>query len=170
LSRHRPDPGRHLAGPATLLFGIGNSGRSDDGLGWAFLDRVGLGGQFPGQLEYRYQLQVEDAALVSQADHVIFIDSYAGELAGGFQWQPCIPSKDFEFTSHVLPPRAVMHYCLELYGKTPRADLLMIQGVCWDLQIGLSAKAQHNLERALRFYEGHCQPGAGTRAETDQGR
>ena len=170
MSSRQPDPGRILAGPATLLFGLGNSGRSDDGLAWAFLDQIQKDGDFPGQLEYRYQLQVEDAALVSQVDHVIFIDSYKGELAGGFQWKPCNPAKDFEFTSHVLPPRAVMHYCLELYGKTPRADLLMIQGVCWDLQIGLSAQAKQNLESALRFYQGHCQPETGTGAESDQGR
>ena len=139
-------------GPATLLFGIGNSGRSDDGLGWAFLDRIQQEMDFPGQLEYRYQLQVEDAALASRAEHVIFIDSYKGELAGGFQWKPCEPSQDFEFTTHVLPPRAVMHYCRDLYGKTPRADLLMIQGTSWELQIGLSPKAERHLDNALRYF------------------
>ena len=27
-------------GPDDLVFGIGNCGRGDDGLGWAFLDRI----------------------------------------------------------------------------------------------------------------------------------
>ncbi len=141
-----------MNGPDTLLFGIGNSGRSDDGLGWAFLDRIAQETAFTGQLEYRYQLQVEDAALVRDAQRVIFIDSYKGELPGGFAWKPCEPSEDFQFTTHVLPPRGVLHFCQSLYGKKPRADLLMIQGTSWELRIGMSSEAQRHLEDALRFF------------------
>lgn len=137
----------------SLVFGIGNSGRCDDGLGWAFLDRIQAETGFNGALEYRYQLQVEDAALASQATRILFVDSYNGTLPGGFQWKPCKPSQDFEFTSHVLPPRAVMHFCRELYGKEPRADLLMIQGVSWGLGVGLSPQAASHLEDALRFFK-----------------
>jgi hydrogenase maturation protease len=142
-----------LNGPDTILFGIGNSGRSDDGLGWAFVDRIRQETDFAGQLEYRYQLQVEDAALVRDAERVIFIDSYKGELPGGFHWKPCEPSEDFQFTTHVLPPRGVMHFCQDLYGKKPRADLLMIQGTSWDLRIGMSPEAERHLEYALRFFQ-----------------
>ena len=139
--------------PDTLLFGIGNAGRSDDGLGWAFLDRIQQEPGFAGWVEYRYQLQVEDAALVRDAERVIFIDSYKGELPGGFQWKPCEPSEDFQFTTHVLPPRGVMHFCQELYGRKPRADILMIQGTRWDLQLGMSPEAERRLENALRFFK-----------------
>lgn len=143
---------RPVFGPETLLFGIGNCSRSDDGLGWAFLDRILRGADFPGKTEYRYQLGVEDAALVARADRVIFVDSYSGTLDEGFAWQPCEASDEFEFTSHVLPPRAVMHYCRELYSKHPPADILMISGECWNLQNGLSEKAENNLEKALCFF------------------
>jgi len=149
----RPENRRFGIGPETILFGIGNSGRGDDGLGWAFLDRIQQESEFRGQIEYRYQLQVEDAALVSRAERVIFIDSHKGELPGGFQWKPCMPSKDFEFTSHVLPPRAVMYFCEDLYGKSPRADVLMIQGSSWDLRIGMSSEAKLHLDKALRFFK-----------------
>ena len=125
---------------------------SDDGLGWAFLDRILQQPGFRAHAEYRYQLAVEDAALVARAARVVFIDSFQGELDGGFAWQPCKPASEFEFTSHVLPPRAVMHYCRDLYGKTPPADLLMISGECWDLDIGLSETAKQNLENAIRFF------------------
>jgi len=143
---------------SNLFFGIGNSGRSDDGLGWAFLDRIQQEPGFGGRVEYRYQLQVEDAALVREAGRVIFIDSYQGELPGGFLWKPCLPSKDFEFTSHVLPPRAVLYLCQDLYRKTPRADLLMIQGFSWDLGVGMSLEAGIHLDKALRFFKD--QPGS----------
>ena len=140
-------------GPDTLLFGIGNSGREDDGLGWAFLDRVEQETDFPGQLEYRYQLQVEDAELVSRVEHVIFVDSYAGTLKGGFQFAPCNAEAGFEFTSHELSPGAVLYLCSDLYGHSPRADLLTIQGSCWDLRLGLSAVAVHNLDSAIKFFK-----------------
>ena len=135
-----------------LLFGIGNSGRRDDGLGWAFLDRVQGETPFAGRVEYRYQLQVEDAALVNRAEHVVFVDACEGDLPEGFRWQPCEPSRDFEFTTHALPPGAVLHLCRELYGKTPEANVLTIRGSCWDLQTGLSPQAERCLDQALRFF------------------
>jgi hydrogenase maturation protease len=139
-------------GPDTLIFGIGNCGRSDDGLGWAFLDRISAEAGFSSPVEYRYQLQVEDAALAERMQRVIFIDSYNGQLPGGFRWQRCEASEDFQFTTHVLPPRGVMHYCQALYGKAPRADILAIAGYEWGLRNSLSAAACQNLENALLFF------------------
>jgi len=153
LNQKQQDKNRPGLWPATLLFGIGNSGRSDDGLGWVFLDRIQQETDFAGQLEYRYQLQVEDAALVRDAERVIFIDSYNGELPGGFQWTRCETSNDFQFTTHVLPPGGVLHFCQDLYGKKPRADLLMIQGMEWGLRLGLSSEARRHLEDALLFFK-----------------
>jgi len=136
-----------------IVFGIGNSGRSDDGLGWAFLDRIRQDSGFRGQIEYRYQLQPEDAALISQVERVLFVDSYRGELANGFQIKSCKPTRNFEFTSHVLSPSTVMYLCQDLYGRTPQADLLMIQGLSWDLRIGMSPEAELHLDKAVRFFE-----------------
>ena len=155
MSENRPISNRHGLEPETLLIGIGNSGRSDDGLGWAFLDRIQQEAAFDGRVEYRYQLQVEDAALISDVGHVIFIDSYNGELPNGFQLTRCEPLCEFAFTTHVLPPGAVLSICRDLYGRAPRADALMIQGTSWDLHIGMSPEAERRLEDALRFFESH---------------
>jgi hydrogenase maturation protease len=149
---------RPALGPDTLLFGIGNSGRQDDGLGWAFLDRIQYEQGFDSPVEYRYQLQVEDAARIAQMNRVIFIDSCRGDLPGGFLWSACQPCENFEFTTHVLPPRGVMHYCKTLFGQSPRADILMIQGRSWDLEIGLSSQARQNLENAVRFFRENVIP------------
>ena len=58
-----------------LIIGIGNSGRNDDGLGWKFVDIASqtMRGYF--DVEYRYQLQIEDAELVSKYNKVIFADA-----------------------------------------------------------------------------------------------
>ncbi len=138
--------------PENLLVGIGNSGRRDDGLGWAFLDRIQQEAVFCGRVEYRYQLQVEDAALISEVDHVIFVDSYRGDLPNGFQMMRCEPCNEFEFTTHVLPPGAVLSLCRDLYKQAPQADVLLIQGTSWDLQVGISSEAERHLDNALQFF------------------
>ena len=61
--------------PATLVIGIGNKGRNDDGLGWnfaAFIEQMRLP---KVSIEYRYQLQIEDAYLISQYERIFFADT-----------------------------------------------------------------------------------------------
>ena len=147
---NRPEPN---PGPETVIFGIGNSGRTDDGLGWAFLERLQQNPQFSAQAEYRYQLQVEDAAMISQARHVIFVDSFEGELEHGFQWTPCEPVRGSEFTTHVMSPGAVLALCQDLYRQTPHSEMMLIQGESWELGIGLSPAATIRLEKAIAFYK-----------------
>lgn len=137
-----------------LLIGIGNSGRGDDGLGWAFLEALEQKQCFKGQIHYRYQLAVEDAELISHAKEVVFVDAFAQPLANGFDWRPCLPTPDFAFTSHIIPPQALLYLCADLYDKHPSAHLLLIQGHCWELEQGLSGMAQQSLEAALRFFDG----------------
>ena len=135
------------------MIGIGNSGRQDDGLGWAFLDRIQKLDLPLAQLEYRYQLQIEDAALISEAKSVVFVDSFDGHLPDGYAWKRCEARSDVQFTSHVLLPEAVIYLCQNLYSTRPEAYVLMIQGKSWDLETGLSETAQTNLEVALSFFQ-----------------
>ena len=68
-----------------LLIAIGNSGRRDDGLGWEFADKVSRSCGSLIDCEYRYQLQIEDAVMVSRYDTVIFADASHTELKEGFE-------------------------------------------------------------------------------------
>lgn len=149
-----------------LVIGIGNSGRADDGLGWAFLDRLGSITEFRGDIEYRYQLQVEDAALVAAAPQVVFVDAHHGPLPEGVRRQTCMPSADFQFSTHALPPQAVLSLCRDLYPRTPPAQLLMILGSKWDLETGLSATAETHLERALDAFRSALEPSPATTFES----
>lgn len=144
----RPAPGAPF-GAGMLVFGIGNSARADDGLGWAFLDRLRAEPGFAAQAEYRFQLQVEDALLATRFDHVLFVDASCEDLPGGFHRAPCAARQADGFTTHELPPEAVLHYCRTLYGAEPRAETLALQGYRWDLHEGLSARAEANLAAAL---------------------
>ena len=137
----------------TLLLAIGNSGRQDDGLGWAFAETLEKMGFFKGQVQYRYQLQVEDAELVASASRVIFVDAFKGSLPDGFRWQPCEPAAEFQFSTHAISPASILFLCQSLYDCLPEAWCLVIQGNTWELETGLSPAAAERMERALAFFD-----------------
>jgi len=135
-----------------LLIGIGNSSRRDDGLGWAFLDKIKMQKAPDVELIYKYQLNIEDAEVISETDSVIFIDAFSGELENGFSFENCNPVDSFEFTTHALSPGVIVSLCKNLYDIKPEAYILKIQGFEWELKKGLSKLADRNLQKALDFY------------------
>ena len=68
-----------------LLIGIGNSGRGDDGLGWKFTDLISEKNYHWIDLEYRYQLQIEDTELINNYDTIVFVDASHTVLKDGFE-------------------------------------------------------------------------------------
>jgi hydrogenase maturation protease len=136
-----------------LLIGIGNSGRGDDGVGWRFVDAISDGLYDFLDCEYRYQLQVEDADLITGYDTVLFVDASLEALKEGFEVRPCTPKGQYTFTSHALEPSAVVHLTNTLYHKYPEAYVLAIAGVEWELHTGLSKEAEDNLNAALGFFK-----------------
>ncbi len=144
----------------TLLFGIGNCGRADDGLGWAFLDSIKSYLPHNYDFEYRYQLQIEDAELAIQYQTVIFIDAHKGLFDEGFIWKECFPKATESFTSHELDPETVLYLAKSIYNQLPQSYSLGISGENFELEIGLTKKAKENLCNALGFFNEkmHLQP------------
>ncbi len=136
----------------TLMIAIGNCGRNDDGLGWAFADQLEDADRFLGKINSCYQLQVEDAELIAAYPRVIFVDACESHLADGYSWEVTPAQNDFTFTTHALTPEAVLFLCQDLYQKFPKAYTLKIQGSDWALKIGLSDFATENLDKALGFF------------------
>ncbi|NNE02590.1 MAG: hydrogenase maturation protease [Eudoraea sp.] len=136
-----------------LLFGIGNCGRADDGLGWAFLDRIKPDLPENYDVEYRYQLQIEDAELATHYDKVIFIDAHIDLFDSGFVWEECLPKATDSFTSHELDPRAVLYLSDSIYNKRPQSFTMGISGKQFGLEMGLTATAEHNLSQAIQFFK-----------------
>lgn len=136
-----------------LLFGIGNCGRADDGLGWAFLDKMKSELPENYDYEYRYQLQIEDANLASQYDIVIFIDAHKHFFENGFNWEQCFSKATKSFTTHELDPTTVLYLTESIYGKKPNAFILGINGEKYSLDMGLSDVAEQNLLKAISFFK-----------------
>jgi hydrogenase maturation protease len=131
-----------------LLLAIGNSARQDDGLGWAFAERLEQEGGFGGRIQYRYQLQVEDAELIKDYDEVYFVDASKEGNEQGYSMRTCEAALDTSFSSHAVSPNTILYLCNDLYNHHPFAKLIVIEGEEWGLEIGLSAKASKNLKRA----------------------
>ncbi len=140
---------KNLNNKNTMIFGIGNSARQDDGLGWAFLDEVSKQNKFKGELHYRYQLNIEDAETVSNAEQVIFVDAFAGKQNKSCVFEECKLNGEITYTTHALNPEAIMALCKDVYGVKPEAYILKIKGNEWELGEGLSTKAEYNLNEAL---------------------
>jgi hydrogenase maturation protease len=133
-----------------LVYGYGNPGRQDDGLGPVLVGMLERE-RIPGvATDCNYQLQIEDAVAVSESDAVIFVDA---SCAGGepFVFGELEPSNDITFTTHTMSPASVLALSHELYDRPAHAYLLAIRGYEWELVEGLSPAAAGNLEAAFRF-------------------
>ena len=138
--------------PTSLIYGIGNDGRQDDGLGWAFIDRLEqIRPQPHACLRRTYQLSLEDADLISRYSRVLFVDATKDPAVESFSLSCPQPKLDFSFTSHALSVPAILATTQQCFEHVPDAYLLAIRGYEWELQQGLTSSAQHNLGHSLEF-------------------
>jgi hydrogenase maturation protease len=142
--------------PKILIYGYGNPGRQDDGLGAAFITEAE---QWIAKqkiehiaLDTNYQLNIEDAQLISEYDKVIFVDASIEQI-DSYSFTKVIPSDaKVEFTMHAVSPAFVVDLCQKIFDKTPEAFLLHLKGYNWDFEEKLSEKAKENLSAALNFF------------------
>ena len=135
-----------------LIIGIGNSGRSDDGLGWLLLDAIKK--KFCNvDFQYRYQLQIEDAELLSHYTTVIFVDATKEPVKNGFFFKSCRPNNGLGLTSHMLEPETILWLENKLYKTMPATFILGIEGKEWGLSLTPSERGLSNLNTAIDFLE-----------------
>ena len=132
--------------PTSLIYGIGNDGRQDDGLGWAFIDRLEQIRPRPHAcLRRTYQLSLEDADLISRYTRVLFVDATKDPAVESFSLSRPGPKLDFSFTSHALSVPAILATTQQCFDHIPDAYLLAIRGYEGELQPGLTSSGQHNV-------------------------
>lgn len=136
-----------------LVYGYGNPGRQDDGLGVHCAKKVKEWAEqhFPEAIDVdmNYQLNIEDAEKISHYDEVIFADASC-EAIQQFAFTTLKPSNaKLEFTMHAVAPAYVLYLCHTLFGKQPKSHLLHIRGYEWDMKEGLTEQAKQNLNKGL---------------------
>lgn len=138
--------------PASLIYGIGNDGRQDDGLGWAFIDRLEQRRPRPrAHLRRTYQLSLEDADLISRYTRVLFVDATKDPAVESFTVSRPEPRLDFSFTSHAISVPSILAASRQCFDHVPDAYVLAIRGYAWELRQGLTGPARHNLCHSLEF-------------------
>ena len=141
-----------LDDPTSLIYGIGNSGRQDDGLGWAFIDRLEqIRPRLRACLRRTYQLSLEDADLISRYTRVLFVDATKDPAVESFSLGRPGPKLDFSFTSHAISVPSILATTQQCFEHVPDSYLLAFRGYEWELQEGLTSPAQHNLSHSLEF-------------------
>lgn len=137
-----------------LVYGYGNPGREDDGLGIELVRRLedwskqsGLSGI---AFDANYQLNIEDAEVISEKDLVIFADASTEEI-DDFTLTQVTGKNEVSFTTHAASPGYIVKLCTDLFGKCPQVFLLRIKGYQWEFREGISEKAENNLQKAFDF-------------------
>ncbi len=139
-----------------LIYGYGNPGRQDDGLGIALTQRLEawvLENQIAGvEFDNNYQLNIEDAAAIAENDLVIFADA-SEENIEDFCLSRVDGSSKVAFTTHAASPGYIVQLCKELFQKEPLVLLLHIKGYEWAFQEGISDRARENLDQAFEYMQ-----------------
>jgi hydrogenase maturation protease len=137
-----------------LIYGYGNPGREDDGLGielTRMLEEWSVQSGLKGMaFDSNYQLNIEDAEAISEKDLVVFIDASTEEIED-FILTEVTGERDVSFTTHAASPGYIVKLCSDLFGKCPPVYLLHVKGYQWEFREGISDKAGQNLQKAFEF-------------------
>ena len=138
----------------TLVYGYGNPGRQDDGLGNLFVDEAQKWADAEGlahlSFDSNYQLNIEDAANIAEYDIVIFVDASIEDISD-FILTKLEPNAKVEFSMHSVSPAFVVHLCNDIYPHTPKTYLLHLKGYEWEFKEGITEKALDNFNKAFEY-------------------
>jgi hydrogenase maturation protease len=139
-----------------LIYGYGNPGRQDDGIGARFVELVDAWIEQEKLADIytdcNYQLNIEDSAVVADYETVIFVDASVVEEVDDYKLETIQPNDaTIEFTMHAVSTSYVIDLCRKLYGKTPQAYVLHVKAYEFDFIEELTPKASENLEAAFKF-------------------
>jgi hydrogenase maturation protease len=138
-----------------LIYGYGNPGRQDDGLGAAFIQKmeewISTNPSTGINLDCNYQLNIEDAEVISGMDLVVFVDASQEEIEDFSFTRVDASSARVEFSMHAVSPAFVVDLCKKMFHDAPDTYLLHIKGSQWDFKEELSKTAVENLEKAFTF-------------------
>ncbi|MGD9781589.1 MAG: hydrogenase maturation protease [Kiritimatiellia bacterium] len=139
-----------------LIYGYGNPGRQDDGLGPALVEELEAWAQAEGLaglvFDSNYQLNAEDALAVAESQAIVFVDA-AQAGSAPFEFRPLAPQNEIAFSTHAMSPESVLALAEELYGAQPPAWLLAIRGESWEPNETPTLAARSHLAAARTFLQ-----------------
>ncbi|GAB4495537.1 MAG: hydrogenase maturation protease [Anaerolineales bacterium] len=128
----------------TLIIGIGNPIRGDDGLGWEAIRQLSQQIDDPQvELLTCQQLTMDLIEYLERVDCVYFIDARIGEPAGELKYFPIEPDTCLQTAvSHFFDPRNLMAAAQALYGHHPVGGLFSVNAHSFDFTEELTPPVQ----------------------------
>lgn len=139
-----------------LVYGYGNPGRQDDGLGVRFVEWLNkwLNDEeiYNIDTDSNYQLNIEDAVNLNQYEQVFFVDASQERDIEHYSITPVIPNDKVNFTMHASSPAYIVHVCQGLYNTFPDTRLIHIKGYEWEFMKDMTINARKNLELCFKHF------------------
>lgn len=133
----------------TVVIGMGNPLRGDDGAGWAVVDAIWAKPIAEVTAVSTHQLLPEHIDLFRPAAQVIFVDASVVGEAGVVSVTAVAPATEGPAASHHLHPGVLLALGVKIYGRMPPATLITITGDDFGYQEALSARVQRGVETAV---------------------
>jgi len=140
----------------TLIFGYGNPGRQDDGLGARFIELCENWVQQEAlqhiSVDCNYQLNIEDAETIAAYDRVIFVDASIVEEVDSYKMEKIAPDNtSIEFSMHAVSVGFVLDLCQKIYHRFPETYVLHIKAYEFDFIEELTPAARSNMLKAFDY-------------------
>lgn len=138
----------------TVVIGIGNPLRGDDGVGWAVveaLERVAAAWGITAV--HTHQLLPELIDVFRGANRVIFVDASVEGKAGAVKVTSVPPTLDGPASSHQLHPGVLLALGAKLYGRMTSACLITVTGHDFGYHETLSAPVEQAITAVLHQIE-----------------
>lgn len=144
----RPDSPDH----SVIVFGYGNPGRQDDGLGPAAAEAIAQLAWAGVTVHSNYQLNIEDADEAVKHEYAVFVDA-AATGPEPYAVRQAAPAVQTAFSSHVMSPEGILAICRDYYGRVPHSIVVAIRGYDFEFGETLSPPARNNLSQAIEWVE-----------------
>ena len=144
-----------------VVFAVGNPSRGDDAIGPVICGRLAKwleNEKLTERVELieDFQLNVEHALDLQGREFALFID--AGEnTPAPFIFEQIFPSTAASYTTHALPPQAVLQVYRQMEGtEPPPTFVLCVRGEKFELGEPLTAAAKNHAMLAFELLMGLC--------------
>jgi len=118
-----------------LIIGIGNSLRSDDGLGWAVAEQLSQDGTINCVIHTVHQLTPELAQQMATASFVVMIDASREGEPGELHIRPLsLPAPPGPVGTHYTTPEELSTLTAVVYGHCPPIVVITMTGA--DFNVG----------------------------------
>ena len=154
-----------------LVFGYGNPGRRDDGLGpWIAQEMQRLHGERV-TVQSDFQLGIECCVEMARHKVVLFLDAArvgpepfkVRKLSSAGSGSPTVEKRttiDVGFTTHLSSPEVLLALCESSFAARPLAWLIGVRGYSFGGGEGLSRKALRNVGAAIALLDALLERGS----------